>query len=177
MHFCSVTTTKWLTLVRVKVKRKNYDSALCRNFGPSTDGDGKQGWNMQWEQVLSGEQFWIYCISFQNLTRLIIPNIDKLFPNNGWEECNPQWHWCQWPVALPHQIWRNDGTLGQKWTKMRKCKLCIEGGNRCDKGQYCVICGESFSLCNKCDQRDCFSEHIKRNKRITRQSKKNGNLP
>jgi len=66
---------------------------------------------------------------------------------------------------------------GRKRTKMRKCKLCIEGGQRRDVGQYCITCGESYSLCNKCEDRDCFDEHIKRIKRITRQSKKNGNVP
>ena len=82
--------------------------------------------------------------------------------------------------GLLHYLIKYDVTTdpsGRKRTKMRKCKLCIEGGKRRDVGQYCVTCGESFSLCNKCDQRDCFSEHIKRIKRITRQSKKNGNLP
>ncbi len=66
---------------------------------------------------------------------------------------------------------------GQKRTKMRKCKLCIEGGKRRNFGQCCITCGESYSLCNKCDARDCFDEHIKKIKRITRQSKKNGSLP
>jgi hypothetical protein len=66
---------------------------------------------------------------------------------------------------------------GRKRTKMRKCKLCMEAGKRRDVGQYCATCGESYSLCNKCDARDCFDEHIKRIKRITRQSKKNGNVP
>ncbi len=66
---------------------------------------------------------------------------------------------------------------GRKQTKMRKCKLCIEGGKRRDVGQYCVTCGEIYSLCNKCYARDCFDEHIKKIKRITRQRKKNGSLP
>ncbi len=63
---------------------------------------------------------------------------------------------------------------GHKRTKMRKCKLCIEGEKRHDVGQYCITCGESYSLCSKCEDRDCFDEHIKR---IKRQSKKNGNVP
>ncbi len=61
---------------------------------------------------------------------------------------------------------------GRKRTKMRKCKLCFEQGKRGVVGQYCFTCGESYSLCNKCESRDCFNEHIKSIKRITRQSKK-----
>lgn len=66
---------------------------------------------------------------------------------------------------------------GRKRTKMRKCKLCAEEGKRRDVGQYCITCGESYSLCNKCDERDCFGQHVKNIKRNTRQSKKNGSLP
>jgi hypothetical protein len=51
---------------------------------------------------------------------------------------------------------------GQKRTKMCKCKLCLENGKQHDVGQYCNTCGESFSLCNKCNNRDCFAEHIKK---------------
>jgi hypothetical protein len=65
----------------------------------------------------------------------------------------------------------------RKRTKMRKCKLCLENGKQHDVGQYCNTCGESFSLCNKCDNRDCFAEHIKKIKRIARQNKKNAGLP
>jgi hypothetical protein len=61
---------------------------------------------------------------------------------------------------------------GRKRTKMRKCKICIEREKRRDVGQYCMSCGESFSLCDKCNDRDCFREHVTRIKRITRQSKK-----
>jgi hypothetical protein len=50
---------------------------------------------------------------------------------------------------------------GRKRTKMRKCKLCLDQGKRRDVGQYCITCGESYSLCNKCEDRDCFSDHIK----------------
>ncbi len=60
---------------------------------------------------------------------------------------------------------------GWRRTNMRKCKLCIEGGKQCDVGQYFITCGESYSLCNKCDSRDCFDEPLKKIKRITRQSK------
>ena len=66
---------------------------------------------------------------------------------------------------------------GRKRTKMRKCKLCLEQGKRRDVGQYCFTCGESYSLCNTCESRDCFNEHVKSIKRITRQSKKNASLP
>jgi len=66
---------------------------------------------------------------------------------------------------------------GRKRTKMRKCKLCAEEGKRRDVGQYCITCGESYSLCNKCDERDCFGQHVKNIKRNTRHSKKNGSLP
>jgi hypothetical protein len=51
---------------------------------------------------------------------------------------------------------------GWRQTKMRKCKLYIEGGKQCDVGQYCITCGESYSLCNKCDSRDCFDEPLKK---------------
>jgi hypothetical protein len=63
---------------------------------------------------------------------------------------------------------------GRKRTKMRKCKLCAEARKRRNVGQYCVTCGESYSHCNKCDERDCFNEHVKKIKRNTRQSKKMG---
>ena len=63
---------------------------------------------------------------------------------------------------------------GQKCMKMRKCNLCAEAGKHHDVGQYCVTCGESYSLCNKCDERDCFNEHVKKIKRNTRQSEKMG---
>lgn len=65
---------------------------------------------------------------------------------------------------------------GRKRTKMRKCKLCLERGKRRDVGQYCFSCGESYSLCNS-EGRDCFNEHVKSIKRITRNTKKNAGLP
>ncbi len=43
---------------------------------------------------------------------------------------------------------------------MRKCKLCVTKNMRHDVGQYCITCGESFSLCNTCDERYCFGEHV-----------------
>ena len=87
---------------------------------------------------------------------------------------------CSDANGILHYLVKYDVTKdpsGRKRTKMRKCKLCIEKGKRRDVGQFCATCGESFSLCNKCEDRDCFDEHIKRIKRITRQSKKNGNVP
>jgi hypothetical protein len=66
---------------------------------------------------------------------------------------------------------------GRKRTMMRKCKICLDQGKRRDVGQYCITCGESYSLCNKCDDRDCFNDHIKSFKRITRQTKKTAGLP
>ncbi len=29
-----------------------------------------------------------------------------------------------------------------------------------DVGQYCITCGEGFSLCNACDERDCFHKQL-----------------
>jgi len=55
---------------------------------------------------------------------------------------------------------------------MRKCKLCLEQGICCDVGQYCISCGESYSLCNS-EGRNFFHEHLKRIRRITRATKKN----
>jgi len=82
--------------------------------------------------------------------------------------------------GLLHYLVKYDVTQdpsGRKRTKMRKCKLCFEAGKRRDVGQYCASCGEGYSLCNKCGDRDCFSEHIKKIKRTTRHSKNNGSLP
>jgi len=64
---------------------------------------------------------------------------------------------------------------GRKCTKMHKCKLCLEKGKQRDVGQYCITFGESYSLCNNCNERDCFGEHIKNIKQITRQTKKSEN--
>jgi hypothetical protein len=77
---------------------------------------------------------------------------------------------------LLHYLVKYDVTQdpsGRKRTKMHKCKLCLERGKRRDVGQYCITCGESFSLCTKQDDRDCFDEHVKAVKRITRQTNKN----
>ena len=74
-----------------------------------------------------------------------------------------------------HYLVKYDKTTdpsGRKRTKSRKCKLCFEDGKRRDVGQYCITCGENYSLCNKCDDRDCFGEHIKRIKRTTRHTSK-----
>jgi hypothetical protein len=49
---------------------------------------------------------------------------------------------------------------------MWKCKICIEREKRRDVGQYCMSCGESCSLCDKCDDRDCFREHVARKKEL-----------
>jgi hypothetical protein len=68
-------------------------------------------------------------------------------------------------------------TSGRQRTKMRKGKLCV-AKNKCrDVGQYCITCGESFSLCNACDERDCFHEHVSAIKHITRKTKKNASFP
>jgi hypothetical protein len=67
---------------------------------------------------------------------------------------------------------------GRQRTKMRKCKLCVvKHGKRRDVGQYCFTCGESFSLCNTCEDRDCFRDHVVEIKRITRHTAKNAALP
>jgi len=81
-----------------------------------------------------------------------------------------------------HHLIKYEVTLepsGRKRTKMRKCKLCLANNKRCDVGQYCVTCGESFSLCNKTEdkEKDCFLKHVSAIKRITRQTKKNAVLP
>jgi hypothetical protein len=75
-----------------------------------------------------------------------------------------------------HQLIKYKVTLdpsGRKRTKMRKCKLCLSNNKRCNVGQYCVSCGESYSLCNKTEERekDCFLKHVSAIKRITRQTK------
>jgi len=49
---------------------------------------------------------------------------------------------------------------------MHKCKLCIETGKRHAVGQYCVTCGESYSLGDKCDAKDSFGEHVKKLREI-----------
>ncbi len=84
--------------------------------------------------------------------------------------------------GMYHHLGKYDVTLnpcGRKRTKMRKCKLCLANGKCCDVGQYCVTCGESFSLCNKIDDKenDCFLKHVKAIKRMTRQTNKNAALP
>jgi hypothetical protein len=77
-----------------------------------------------------------------------------------------------------HHLIKYEVTLdpsGRKRTKMRKCKLCLANNKHCDVGQYCVTCGESFSLCNKTEdkEKDCFLKHVSAiKKRITRQTKK-----
>jgi hypothetical protein len=75
-----------------------------------------------------------------------------------------------------HHLIKYEVTLdpsGRKRTKMRKCKLCLSNNKRCNVGQYCVSCGESYSLCNKTEERekDCFLKHVSAIKRITRQTK------
>jgi hypothetical protein len=65
--------------------------------------------------------------------------------------------------GLVHYLVKYDVTIdpsGQKRTKMRKCKICLEQGKRRDVGQYCFTCGESTSCCDA-KERDCFNEHIK----------------
>ena len=55
--------------------------------------------------------------------------------------------------GLLHYLVKYDVTKdpsGWKRMKMKKCKICIEGGKHRDVGQYCATCGESYSLCNKC---------------------------
>jgi hypothetical protein len=84
--------------------------------------------------------------------------------------------------GMYHHLGKYDVTLnpgGRKRTKMRKCKLCLANGKCCDVGQYCVTCGESFSLCNKIDDKenDCFLKHVKAVKRITWQTNKNAAVP
>ena len=76
--------------------------------------------------------------------------------------------------GLIHHLVKYDITTdpsGRKRTKTRKCKLCLEQGKRRDVGQYCFTCGESTTCCNTME-RDCFSEHVKQIKRITRISMK-----
>jgi hypothetical protein len=78
--------------------------------------------------------------------------------------------------GLVHYLVKYDVTTdpsGQKRTKMRKCKICLEQGKRWDVGQYCFTCGESTSCCDT-KERDCFNKHIKQIKRITRVSTKKG---
>jgi hypothetical protein len=60
---------------------------------------------------------------------------------------------------------------GKSRTKTRKCKRCLEKNIRRDVGNYCKTCGLGVSLCNKCDDRDCFDEHVKSIKRTTRQNR------
>ncbi len=76
--------------------------------------------------------------------------------------------------GLIHHLVKYDITTdpsGWKRTKTWKCKLCLEQGKRRDVGQYCFTCGESTTCCNT-TERDCFSEHVKQIKRITRISMK-----
>jgi len=85
-------------------------------------------------------------------------------------DANGMWH-----HLIRYEVTKDPS--GRKRTKMRKCKLCIANNKRRDVGQYCFTCGESFSLCSKCEDRDCFREHVSSIKRITRHTKKNGPLP
>jgi len=53
-------------------------------------------------------------------------------------------------------------------TKKRKCKRCLEEKKRQDVSFFCITCGESFSFCSNIDGRDCFKQHVKGIKRVTR---------
>jgi hypothetical protein len=87
---------------------------------------------------------------------------------------------------VTHQLYDANGNLhclvkynvtkdpsGRQRMKMQKYKLCAANNKHRDIAQYCFYCGESFSLCNACGERDCFHEHISSIKRITRHTKKN----
>jgi hypothetical protein len=68
-------------------------------------------------------------------------------------------------VKLPLKVDKS----GRKRCLSRPCKLCKENGIRHDVTVYCLTCGDSYNYCNDTN-RDCFLQHVKSIRRITRKS-------